>query len=161
MAAAKPIIVIIPGAWHSPEHYSGVTALLQQAGYSVLLHALPSVDPQVAASHSICTDTTFIRENILLPLLEEGKDMLLVMHSYGGCPGSAAAKGLSKKERTATGRSGGVIGLVFLAGFLFKEGDSLFSRLGGKLAAWHVVDVGCEVAKCCALSQQVVMAFPV
>ena len=31
------------------------------------------------------------------------------MHSYGGCPGSAAAAGLSKAARTAAGKQGGII----------------------------------------------------
>ena len=46
----------------------------------------------------------------------------LVMHSYGGCPGSAAAGGLSKAARTAAGKQGGIIGLIFMCGFIAHEG---------------------------------------
>lgn len=63
------------------------------------------------------------------------------MHSYGGCPGGAAAKGLSKHERTSTGRTGGVIGLVFIAAVLTDEGDSLISQFGGSWAPFHIVNV--------------------
>ena len=49
-------------------------------------------------------------------------DVVLVMHSYGGCAGSAGVAGLSKAARTADGKQGGIIGLIFMCGFIAHEG---------------------------------------
>lgn len=73
---------------------------------------------------------------LLAPLLEVGKDIVLVMHSYGGPPGSVAARGQSKTERKSRGLKGGVIGLVFIAALLAPEGASLRDMVGGKFHPW-------------------------
>ena len=138
----KPCIVIVPGAWHSSLHYNGLIVLLQQAGYQVSSQKLPSVNPDVPENRTSSTDAAFIRERLLLPLIEDGTDVLLVMHSYGGCPGAAAAKGLSTKDRTADGKTGGIIGLIFIAAFLHHQGDCVFNSLGGKWGSWHRANVG-------------------
>lgn len=54
------------------------------------------------------------------------------MHSYGGVPGSAAAKGLRLAESRQQGLKGGVIGQAFVAAMVVKEGESLLSSFGGK-----------------------------
>ncbi|KAJ5626237.1 hypothetical protein N7510_002546 [Penicillium lagena] len=137
MTPAKPTIALVPGAWHSPMHYEDFLQVFQDAGYptkSITLPGAGSVNPR---AQSVRADACAIRENLLLPLLEDGKDVILIMHSYGGCPGSAAALGLSKEERST---GGGIIGLVFIAAFLAQEGDSLLSALGGKYDSWVIND---------------------
>lgn len=129
---SKPTVVLIPGAWHSPAHYSPLTRLLEDAGYTVVASKLPSVDSTDPTQQSVANDSAFIKTELLSPLLDQGKDILLLMHSYGGCPGADAAKGLSKKERTEAGKEGGIIGLVFMAAFVANEGDSLKSKLPGQ-----------------------------
>lgn len=141
MQESKPVVVVVPTAWHSPQHYSLLFDLLQKAGYAVSAQPLPSVNPATPVNVHVATDAEFVRHQQLLPLLDQGKDVLLVMHGYGGCPGGMAAKGLSKKQRSAEGVQGGVVGLVFVAGFLLLEGESVFSKLGGKFEPWHVVHV--------------------
>jgi hypothetical protein len=101
MRPSKPTIVLAPGAWHSPSHYETLLSLLQNAGYPKTSSHLPSVnsaDPKTATTEQ---DALFVREKILFHLLDEGKDVLLVLHSYGGLPGAAAAKGLSKTARSS------------------------------------------------------------
>lgn len=142
----KPCIVIVCGAWHSTLHYNGLIVLFQQAGYQVSSQKLPSVNPDVPANHTSSTDAAFIRERLLLPLVKDGTDVLMVMHSYGGCPGAAAAKGLSTKERKADGKTGGIIGLIFIAAFLLHQGECVFNCVGGKWEPWHCVDVGQQLA---------------
>lgn len=89
-------------------------------------------------------DTSFVLENSLLPLIEgEGKDVVLVMHSYGGIPGSGAAKGFGKAARKMAGRKGGVIGLVHVSGFVLPEGLSCVDGQGGSLPAWIKQDDVC------------------
>jgi len=127
-----PTIVLIPGAWHVPEHYKPLIDSLKGARYEVISHQLPSVSSQTPREQSVANDASFIEKSLLLPILDAGKDVLLVMHSYGGCPGADAAKGLSKVERKAAGKKGGIIGLVFMCAFVAAEGDSLLSKLPGQ-----------------------------
>ena len=56
-------------------------------------------------------------------LEHETRDVIIVMHSYSGVPGSVAVKGLSKGERKADGKDTGVIGLIYIAALLAKGGD--------------------------------------
>ena len=53
---------------------------------------------------------------------EEGRMIVLVMHSAGGFIGSQAAQELRIEERADRDRSGGVAKLVFLAGAVFPKG---------------------------------------
>ena len=137
----KPTLVIVPGAWHTPANYTDLIARLQQAGYPVRCKKLPSTDAETASAHTVATDAAFLREQLLLPLIQEGADILLILHSFGGCPGSAAAKGLSKQECRNSGLDGGIVGLACIAAFLACEGTSLLNCLGGKWESWFIVDV--------------------
>jgi pimeloyl-ACP methyl ester carboxylesterase len=141
MTRSLPTIVIVPGAWHSPAHFKQLSALFKQAGYPVSSSSLPSLNPSDPDTTTTTSDSTFIREQVLGPLLEKGTDILLVMHSYGGSPGSVAARGLSKVERMSGGLQGGVIGLVFIAALLAPEGASLLAMVGGKFHPWVQVNV--------------------
>ena len=131
----RPVIALVPGAWHSPIHYSILITLLKARGYQVVTHRNPSCDSDDPNAQSVSSDAAFIRSNLLLPQIDAGKDVILAMHSYGGCPGAVAAKGLSKAELAAKGKKGGIVGLIFICAFLANEGDSLLSKLPG-----HVFD---------------------
>jgi pimeloyl-ACP methyl ester carboxylesterase len=139
--ASLPAIVLIPGAWHSPIHYKELTTLLEAARYTVSSSSLPSLDPANPDAITTMTDSKFIAENLLAPLLDEGKDIVLIAHSYGGSPASAAAHRLSKTERASQGLKGGIIGLIFIAGFVAPEGASLRDVCGGQFHPWVQVNV--------------------
>lgn len=141
MATSKPTFVLIPGAWHTPAHFKHLIARLHEADYATASVALSSVNPPHPKEIEVATDVALIREKMLLPLLEEGKDLVLVLHSYGGFPGAAAAKGLSPSERRSEGRSGGIIGMIFMAAFLAPTGISLTDAVGGRLDTWITVNV--------------------
>jgi len=123
--ATKPTIVFIPGFWHTPEGFTPLSKLLQEAGYPTILFSLPS-----AGAHpghpDFSQDVSAIRSTIL-SLADAGKDVVLFTHSGGGVCGSEAARGLSKKER---GGNGGVVKLVYIGILLPKAGKSLFETFG-------------------------------
>lgn len=140
MSQSNPTVVIVPGAWHSPWHYDKIIALFVEADYPVISSRLPSVDSPNPKDVLVATDAAFIRETLLGPLIEEGKEIVLIMHSYGGSPGAAAAKGLSKTELSAESKKGGIIGLIFICALLAIEGDSLLSKIGGKFDPWVIIN---------------------
>ncbi|KAH7130095.1 hypothetical protein B0J11DRAFT_482395 [Dendryphion nanum] len=149
MASTRPFIVILPGGSQNPTHYGYLAHLFQLAGYPTYSALLPSV----GASEKITTedDMVYIRDRMILPILEhEEHDVILLMHSYGGVPGSAAALGLGKKERLAQGKKNGVIGQIFFAAILNKGGDGvdLFTASGGSFPPYLRPDPDANVIRC-------------
>ena len=142
-AIGLPTIALIPDAWHSPVHYSELTEYLAKAGYSTLMQRLPGCNSELPMFESSAVDAAYIRDHILLPQINQDKEVVLVAHSYGGCPGAVAAKGLSITERREANLKGGIIGLIFICGLITRSGHTLRSMLpGGKLEPW-VVDYVC------------------
>lgn len=150
MSSTHPFFIILPGGSQNPTHYGYLAYLLQSAGYPTFSSLLPSI----GNSGKVTTqdDTDFIRDRMILPILElEERDVVLVMHSYSGVPGSAAALGLGKKERIAQGKKAGIIGQIFYAAMLQKGGDGsdLFTAGGGSFPAFLVPDVRYSLQPCC------------
>lgn len=134
-----PTIVLVPGAWHSPVHYNLLFSQLKLSGYPIISGRLPSCSSPKPQIETVAGDADYIREALLLPQINAGKDVVLVMHSYGGCPGSAAAAGLNKAARRVAGKQGGILGLIFMCGFIAHEGESLLSTLpGDKFNPWVI-----------------------
>lgn len=127
---SKPDLVLIPGAWHTAECYYLIVPLLESAGYQVETVNLISVGAEPAVK-SLDPDVQHIR-NVLLPMIEKGKEVVVVMHSFGGVPGSAALKGMSKTTRLAEGLPGGIVALVYLCSWVIPEGQSVRSCGGGQ-----------------------------
>lgn len=135
-----PIIVLVPGAWLSHSFYEPFLRTINLAGYSTHYARYPSLDPSSHFKVTCETDTEALASSIR-PLVEhEGKDIVLVMHSYAGMPGAAAATGLAKSQRVKEGKSGGIVGLVFIAAFVVPEGMSCSGLQGGNLPSWILLD---------------------
>ena len=137
MATTKPTILFIPGAWLHLSTYDTFISLLQDSSFPTIYAAYPSLDPSDPANADAAADTHDVLEESLFPLIEnEGKDVVIVMHSYGGVPGSAAAKGLSKVRRSQEGKRGGVVGLIHISGFVLPGGASVADGQRGQLPEW-------------------------
>ena len=139
---SRPVFVIVPGASQSPSHYGYLFHLLSGQGYPTLSSLLPSTGTgeKVTAQD----DTDYVRSRLILPVLDiEKHDVILVMHSYSGLPGSAAALGLGKADRLAEGKTTSVIGQIFIISVLPRGGDGkdLVAGFGGQLPPHMGVDV--------------------
>ena len=133
----RPTILLIPGAWFPPSAYNAFLHAVRNAGYQTVCASYPSLNPKDPKHADAATDTLFVVQNYLIPLIEiEQKDVVIVMHSYGGIPGSGAATGFGKAARQQQGRKGGVVGLVHSSGFVLAEGLSCADGQGGSLPAW-------------------------
>ncbi|MCJ1283374.1 hypothetical protein MMC26_002702 [Xylographa opegraphella] len=134
-----PTILLVPGAWHSPGHYSAFLSALNAAGYPTICERNPSCDTASPYTTSTESDAAAIRK-LILAQLEAGHDIVLAVHSYGGCPGGAAVHGLSKQERKAAGQPGGVVGLIFICAFIAHDGQSLIGNLpDAKPVDWMIL----------------------
>jgi pimeloyl-ACP methyl ester carboxylesterase len=121
-----PHLVVVPGAWHSPDGYDKVIHILSHKGYQTHKVHLPSVGGSPAVS-SIEPDVKAIRDAALAEM-RVGHDVVVVCHSYGGVPTGEALKGLGKPQTAGGGR---VAAIVYIAAYLVPEGTSLVAALTG------------------------------
>ncbi|KAI9162963.1 hypothetical protein HJFPF1_04558 [Paramyrothecium foliicola] len=130
MAAHNSTIVLVAGAATPVELYSQLQRAIESTGLRVVCGDPPSITADDATTITVEDDVKFLRESVLHPCLAEGQDVVLLMHSYGGTYGAAAAQGLSKKERSEQGKPGGIVGLIYAASFCTNPGESALDALG-------------------------------
>lgn len=119
---AKPVVVFVPGFWEGVSVFDSVkTDLETEHGYSTLAVPLTSTGTASPGNPSLKDDVGGIRSAIE-PLVHDGKELLLVLHSAGGFLGAEAIRGLSVKEQLREGNQGGVKMIVFLSAGIWREG---------------------------------------
>ncbi|KAI4179299.1 MAG: hypothetical protein L6R41_007921 [Letrouitia leprolyta] len=117
---------------------------LEQSGLKTCTYGLVSVNrPDLGVED----DTAALINNLQPLVIDEGKDIVLYLHSYAGFVGSAAIAGLSKSERLAKGEEGGIVGLIYQSAFIPIERDTLLGMLGGEFAPWLEVNHETGLAK--------------
>lgn len=141
MSQAKPSIVIIPGSFSPETFYFETADKLREYGYETIVKDLPSasrVPPEKGAS--MYEDADYFRA-VVEKLADEGKDVVLVTHSYGGVVGTEAAKDVLKTERKAAGKPGGVVRLVYVTSVVPTPGNSLRSLMGDLVPSYIEIEV--------------------
>ncbi|KXG52195.1 uncharacterized protein PGRI_084790 [Penicillium griseofulvum] len=133
-------ILFVPGAWITPAFYQPFIHALSHASYDVQYAGYPSLDPEEPLTATCQVDSDAVTDILQSLVEDEGRDVVVFMHSYGGMPGSAAASGLSKVQRAQEGKTGGVIGLLYLGAFVVPEGHSCAGLQGGALPPWILLD---------------------
>lgn len=132
--ATKPTILLIHGAWHTLAAYEQLIAIFKSHGYPVVAPTLPSgadtTPPNpVAADISLFSSTA-------QSLIDEGKEVVAVAHSYGGTIATEALSGKGVRERKGRGLPGGVRMIVFIAAFVLQEGRSLEMNAPIDIVPW-------------------------
>ncbi|KAF4554486.1 Hypothetical protein D9617_4g002410 [Elsinoe fawcettii] len=132
--SSKPVFVLVPGAFH-PEHIyqpllDSLTAL---TGYDNLALTNPSVSGPDQVDKSTDDDANHARGKIS-SFLDQGRDVIVLAHSYGGFISGAAVSGLSKTKRQRNGLPGGVIGHIFISAGL--DLAALGEEMEGLSADW-------------------------
>lgn len=122
----------MPGAWHNPTCWKKITPLVEAQGYKCICVTLPSTTGNNVATYK--QDIDSVRDPIQAEV-STGRDVVVVMHSYGGAVGASAIKGLTlptpgvpSSEDSSVGH---VIGLVYIASGFGPSGISFLQGLGG------------------------------
>lgn len=115
MAAEKPAIVLVHGAFENGQVWGHVTAKLKKDGYDVVTVDLPGRPGNPMAPDKVSLD--MYRDTVVKALGTTHRPAVVVGHSFGGIVISAAAEQAPKKIKT----------LVYLAAYLPHDGDSLVS----------------------------------
>lgn len=120
----KPAVSIVwlHGAWHQPSHYSSIIEKLQAQGYEVEAPATASA-ADTAISDVFAADVAMAKKAIK-SFVDDGKNVVVAMHSYGGVYGSEAVAELLEdlKGEESKGR---VVHLFYIAAIILEKGTSV------------------------------------
>ena len=143
--AMKPIVVFIPGTFHTAAHFGPLSRYLESQGCENFAIRLPSIGER-AGTAGTAEDVATIRA-VLTELVcgkggqdekeasrydlwdSKNKEVILVMHSSGAVPGCQAITNLERSLRIKKGKKGGVVSVIFINGLLVEEGESLESTM--------------------------------
>jgi pimeloyl-ACP methyl ester carboxylesterase len=138
----KPTFVLVPGAGHGPDVWDKVSRLLNREGYNSFSVTLPSTLGDSSASFK---DDVKATQDIIQTHTSQGRNVIVVVHSYGGIVGQSAMKGftLSKDAQASPTNKGHVIGLITMASTFSQTGMAFLDATGGKPPpSWGVDDDG-------------------
>jgi hypothetical protein len=143
-AGAKrlPTIFFTPGAWHEPWVFDSVRSALSARGFDSEVSPLVTVGC-TDASVGLSADVAQTR-SALMDVINQGKEVLVVAHSYGAIVASNAVEGLSVQQRAVGGKEGGVLMVLYLAGFVVPAKGSIMITLEGKYPPFWIISDVCE-----------------
>lgn len=115
MAAEKPPVILVHGAFASGFVWGHVAAKLQAPGHEVVTIDLPGRSANPMAPSKVSLD--MYRDTVVNALGNTQRPAIVVGHSFAGIVIAAAAEKSPEKIQT----------LVFVAAYLPRDGDSLLS----------------------------------
>ncbi|KAF4448933.1 hypothetical protein F53441_7702 [Fusarium austroafricanum] len=129
MSPSAPAIVIVPGAFLGTRPYEDFAKMLRAKGYMVDVVSLPSAGDLTSeavsspawknlASKTVYSDVEAIY-NTMKPHFQQGRDVVLMGHSYGSMPAILSIEGHTTPGTKEKGGKGGVVGFINIAGFAF------------------------------------------
>ncbi|KAF8198351.1 Alpha/Beta hydrolase protein [Mycena galopus ATCC 62051] len=121
--ATKPAIIVIPGSFCPLRFYDDIVFELEAHGYPVHGIELETTGRRAEAP-GLYEDAAKVAA-LASGLADEGNNIVLVSHSYGGLVACEAAKGLAKSVRENAGKKGGIARMVFITAVVGREGQNL------------------------------------
>lgn len=128
---AQPSIIFIPGSFSPAYFYEKTVESIRAEGYEIVIETLPSASSGPGKRAPTTQDDAAFFHKIIEKFADEGRDVILVTHSYGGLVGTEASKDLSKSERSDAGKPGGISKIVYLSSSVPEVGKSLRDLMGG------------------------------
>ncbi|KAK8060979.1 hypothetical protein PG996_010909 [Apiospora saccharicola] len=126
---------MVPGAWHTAPAFDLIRQQLTNRGFESVAVPLLTVGPTDPLNQGVPEDAAAIRAQ-LEKMVDAGKDVMVLSHSYGGVPAAAAVEGFNAKDRAAKGQKGGVVMVLHMTSFAAQVGSSLMDSLGGNPLPW-------------------------
>ena len=134
----KPTILIIPGSFSPSYFYNPFLSDLHALGFSeAFVRDLPSADRRPPSPAATLQDDATYFNHVINRLFAEGKDVVLLAHSYGGCVATEAVKGLTDRYEGKSEGEGGkgrgrLLGTIYLTALMPKVGDSVGGMFDGQ-----------------------------
>ena len=134
-------MVVIPGSFSPDYFYFEIADKLREYGYEAIVKCLPSASRSAPEKPATMYDDADYFRSVIEALADEGKDVVVVTHSYGGVVGTEAARGVIKEDRQAAGKPGGIIRIVYVTSVVPTPGNSLRSLMGDLVPSFIEVEV--------------------
>jgi pimeloyl-ACP methyl ester carboxylesterase len=119
----KPSIIVIPGSFAPLAFWAPIIADLKAHGYDAHGIELETVGRRDKAP-GLYDDAAKVAA-LASRLADEGRDVVLVPHSYGGIVACEASKGLAKSVREREGKPGGIVRIICVTAVVGLEGQSV------------------------------------
>lgn len=126
------ILAIVPGSFAPVALYDDWVAHLSKHGVRSVVVDLPSVGYPEGKPAQTMTDDANEITRVVEGLLDNGEDVVILTHSYGGIPGTQSLETLSHKARQAVGKSG-VKKIIYMTSVILPVGTSNFEAFGSTL----------------------------
>lgn len=125
--------MFVTGSFSLPTFYDEIIGAVAAKGYEIKALHSPSVglDSGLGREGSLPTmydDAAFIAKEVE-KLADDGKEVVLIAHSYGGIPTSECPKGLGKEERQKQGKKGGLVRIAYMTCLVPAVGSSALNLL--------------------------------
>ncbi|KAJ9602328.1 hypothetical protein H2200_013183 [Cladophialophora chaetospira] len=122
----KPTVVVIPGAACPSAHfYQPLCDVLSNTyNYTASTDDLPSASRAPPQTPGTLEDDVGVFHAKIAALVENGEDVVVVVHSYGGMVATDAVQGLARSERQSRGLKGGVVRIVYLTCIVAGVGET-------------------------------------
>jgi alpha-beta hydrolase superfamily lysophospholipase len=83
---SKPTILLVPGSFAPPTIYQTLITLLSKRGYPAVALQLPSTQKRMPLPPATMEEDAETVKRAAETLISQGKDVVVLCHSYGGAP---------------------------------------------------------------------------
>ncbi|KAI6357365.1 hypothetical protein MCOR25_007668 [Pyricularia grisea] len=128
----SPTLVISPGSFAPAALYTEFVAVLKKHGIESVVVSSPSVGRHEGKPPASMMDDADEIVRVVGELLNAGKEVVLLAHSYGGIPAAQSMERLSIKQRTAAGKKDGVAKMIYLTAIALPVGASSMDSFNPK-----------------------------
>ncbi|KAF4548581.1 Hypothetical protein D9617_27g045490 [Elsinoe fawcettii] len=95
----KPFILVVPGSFSPASAYDALISLLRTSGYSALALQLPSTCKRYPKEPATMAEDAAQIRTVVETLVAQGREVVVVCHSYGGTPTTEALAGVKGVRR--------------------------------------------------------------
>jgi pimeloyl-ACP methyl ester carboxylesterase len=125
MTSTKPTILVIPGSFSKAYFYDELGNNIKALGYPYEVSDLPTASRVAPASAATLYDDAEHFAKVIDKLTSDGKNVVVVPHSYGGMVGTETVKGFTSSQPG----KGKVIGIAYLTAIVPPVGQSIGSLM--------------------------------
>lgn len=127
LSKCNPTLVIIGGAFHTPARYAKLASALEASGLEVHVPRLPTCNEARPPNANLADKMSSTRRYVE-SLVQAGRTVVSIGHSYGDQVISNALAGLELEARSSQSLKGSVSNLIYMVGYALPEGMSTFDN---------------------------------
>jgi len=137
----NPTLILVPGSFARADLYDTFVEKMKPNGLEFEVVDLPSTMNRSPEAPATVADDAAAIQAVASKYIEQGKEVHIHTHSYGGIPGTESIKGISKSAREARGLKGGVCRIVYTTALAVPVGVGLKDGMGDHFPDFITVQV--------------------